>query len=94
MVAVTAAVFGNVISCSLVKQANAYEEHVVSFFRIEVSLLVAFSLFNDAVSNSDYKYISSNDIIIVNNEREMLCKEAFVTWCRVPSRHLFRDCQT
>jgi hypothetical protein len=92
VVAMTAAVFGKGISCSLVKQANAYEEHVVSFFRIEDSLLVACSLFNDAVSNSDY--ISSNDIIIVNNERGMLFTEAFVAWCTVPSRHLFRDCQT
>jgi len=75
VVTMTTVVFGNVISCSLVKQTNASEEHV-SFFRIEDSLLAVCTLFNDAGSKSGY--ISSNDIIIVNNKRESLCKEAFV----------------
>jgi hypothetical protein len=56
VVTMTTAVFGNVISCSLVKPTNASEEYV-SFFRIEDSLLVVCSLFNDAVSNSDYIYL-------------------------------------
>jgi len=72
VVTMTTAVFGNVKSCSLLKQTNASEEHVASFFRIEDSLLVVCSLFNDAGSNSGY--ISSNYI----NKREGLCKEAFV----------------
>ena len=50
---ITAAVFGNVILYSLVKQTNAFEEHI-SFFRAEDSLLAVCSLFNDAVSNSYY----------------------------------------
>jgi hypothetical protein len=49
VVIMTTAVLGNVISCSLVKQTTASEEHVVSLFRIEDSLLVVCSLFNDAL---------------------------------------------
>jgi len=83
VIIMTTAVFGNVISCSLVQQTNASEEYVVSFFRIEDSLLVVCSLFNDAGSNSGY--LSSNATIIVNNKGERLCKEVFVAWCTASS---------
>jgi hypothetical protein len=74
-VTMTVAVFGNVLSCSLVKQTKVFEEYV-SIFRVEEYLIVICSLFNDALSNSDY--MASNDSMTVDNEMQTLCKEAFM----------------
>jgi hypothetical protein len=57
VVTMTTAVFGKMISCSLIKQTNASEENVVSFFRIEFSLLVVCDrLCGLVVRVSGYRY--------------------------------------